>query len=75
MKLDVESRRLPRGCLVNRVGSPSRKGETKLFYCGKRVMENVKGCDGYCGPTNGPNCGPCKILQDQATGRYRTLVA
>ena len=66
MKLDV--RGLPCGTLVNRHGSTSsRSNQTGLFYCGMKVMVGVQGCDGYCGPTNGPNCQACKILQSQAT--------
>ena len=70
MKLDI--RGLPCGTLVNRHGSTSsRSNQTGLFYCGMKVMVGVQGCDGYCGPTNGPNCQACKILQSQANTRYR----
>ena len=70
MKLDI--RGLPCGTLVNRHGSTSsRSNQICLFYCGMKVMVGVQGCDGYCGPTNGPNCQACKILQSQANTRYR----
>lgn len=42
-----------------------RRGATGLYYCGRRVMENNSfpfgcvGCDGRCGPTDGPNCPAC----------------
>ena len=72
MKLDI--RGLPCGTLVNRHGSTSsRSNQTGLFYCGMKVMVGVQGCDGYCGPTNGPNCQACKILQSQANSRYEML--
>lgn len=41
------------------------KGSTGLWYCGRSVMHSNNfpfgrvGCDGRCGPTNGPNCPSC----------------
>ena len=70
MKLDVGRRWLPPGWLVNRDGCPARKSQG-IFYCGRRVLVGVVNCDGYCGPTNGPNCVACQILQQQVGGRYR----
>ena len=56
MELDVrQGRALPPGWLVNREGYAARKSGD-LFYCGRLVLENEEDCDGYCGPTNGPNC-------------------
>lgn len=56
MELDVtHGRDLPLGWLVNRDGFAARKKDG-LFYCGRRVLEGVSNCDGYCGPNNGPNC-------------------
>ena len=76
MELDIKSRKLPKGWLVNSDGCVARKSEGN-FYCGRRVMSNVRGCDGYCGPTNGPSCEACKKL-DQMTkspnGRYKNLI-
>lgn len=46
-------------------GYHPRRGTTGLFYCGRRVMMDNNfpygrvGCDGRCGPTNGPNCPSC----------------
>lgn len=45
-----------------------RQGTTGLWYCGRRVMTDnnfpygLVGCDGRCGPTNGPNCPSCIIF-------------
>lgn len=74
MKVDVKARGLGKGFLVNRAGFPSKASpETGHYYCGRHVMKNVRGCDGYCGPTNGPNCSPCGILETQAKGRYANV--
>ncbi|XP_013395836.1 E3 ubiquitin-protein ligase NRDP1 [Lingula anatina] len=74
MKLDVEGRCLPRGWLVNSDGAAARVGpETGHFYCGRRVLVGVRGCDGYCGPTNGPSCEACKKLDTQARDRYSSV--
>jgi hypothetical protein len=62
MKLDLMSRNLPKGWLVNREGFQSRKGRNGLFYCGRRVLVGTPYCDGYCGPTDGPNCYACAQL-------------
>ncbi|XP_013391120.1 E3 ubiquitin-protein ligase SINA-like 4 [Lingula anatina] len=71
MKLDVSRRRLPHGWLVNRKGFSARVGpETGRFYCGRKVMPVNSSCDGYCGPTNGPNCEACRKLDRQARDRY-----
>ena len=67
-------RGLPHGILVNRLGSiSSRSNQTGRFYCGMNVMAGVSQCDGYCGPTNGPNCQACQILQSQANSRYKEV--
>ena len=73
MKLDVERRCLPRGWLVNRHGCPARISGRR-FYCGRKVMADDSRCDGYCGPTNGPNCEACQILQEQSSTRYRFVL-
>ena len=74
MKLDVKARKLPKGWYVNRDGCSCRKSkETGHMYCGRLVMQNQQNCDGYCGPTNGPNCEPCRILHNQLTNRYRNV--
>ena len=71
MELDVAARKLPRNYYVNREGAICRKSpETGLYYCGRRNMGDVGGCDGWCGPTNGPHCRACRIMQYQADTRY-----
>ena len=72
MKLDVKG--LPTGYLINRVGTTSSiSPETGRFYCGMKVLVGVQGCDGHCGPNNGPNCQDCQILQKQANTRYKGI--
>lgn len=55
MELDIKSRNLPNGWLVNSDGFAARKSDGK-FYCGRLVLEDTDFCDGYCGPENGPQC-------------------
>lgn len=74
MKLDVDSRRLPKGYLVNKEGAVARQGSTGIFYCGRKVMQPSNLCDGYCGPTNGPNCSSCIILDSFKSNRYASLL-
>jgi len=55
MELDIRYRCLTSGWLVNRDGYVARKrGDS--FYCGRRVLDGVLNCDGYCGPSDGPQC-------------------
>jgi hypothetical protein len=54
MELDLASRQLPRGYLVNRAGLTCKINRSGTVYCGAKVMVGVRGCDGWCGPTNGP---------------------
>ena len=61
MKLDVEARGLPRGYLVNRQGRSARAGINGNIYCGAKVLIGFGG-DGWCGPTDGPQCRSCFIL-------------
>ena len=71
MRVDVKTRGLSKGYLVNKAGFPSKLShDAGHFYCGRHVMQNVRGCDGYCGPNNGPNCSPCRLLDVQSRGRY-----
>lgn len=74
MELDVAARRLPRGYLVNGDGRTARKGDTGKFYCGAAVMQGVLLCDGYCGPTDGPNCPACVALDRVAARWYPHLL-
>jgi len=48
--------------LVNKEGATCRKGETGNYYCGRACLKGIAFCDGYCGPTNGPNCPSCKLV-------------
>jgi hypothetical protein len=54
MALDLQSRQLPKGYLVNKEGRTVRRGVQDKFYCGSKVLSGFPGCDGWCGPTNGP---------------------
>ena len=74
MQLDLISRNLQKGWLINREGFASRKGSTGQFYCGRNVLKNVPNCDEYCGPTDGPNCYSCKKLDVLAKNRYNSLI-
>ncbi|CAF4163891.1 unnamed protein product [Rotaria sordida] len=75
MLLDVQKRALSRGWLVNRDGASARcsRQETRTFYCGRKVMPNDGTSDGYCGPTNGPQCTACQKLNQQRSGRYNQI--
>ena len=75
MQLDVAARALPKGHLVNREGRTARAGLNSVWYCGAKVMRGVPGCDGWCGPTNGPQCSACQRLQAQLSTRYSAIVA
>lgn len=69
MELDITSRKLPEGYLVNRDGATCRKSnETELFYCG-RMLNSVQ----YCGPNKGESCQECAIIQDQCDTRYADI--
>lgn len=76
MQLDLKSRRLPEGYLVNREGANARLGPNGIFYCGRFSKDLVDrgDCDGYCGPENGPNCDPCQELDVLKLTRYASLV-
>ncbi|XP_057306330.1 E3 ubiquitin-protein ligase NRDP1-like [Hydractinia symbiolongicarpus] len=71
MELDIAARQLPRHWYVNRQGATARRSkENGRMYCGRRVLVGTPGCDGYCGPENGPNCQSCAILDSQIATRY-----
>jgi len=74
-KLDRESRDLPKGFLMNGQGRICRHGGNGSdWYCGAGVLQGVPGCDGYCGPTNGPNCPACQEMAALSAGRYHKLL-
>ena len=76
MTLDVKSRNLPKGWLVNREGFAAKRSDRGKFYCGRRVLAPTHDCDGYCGPHDGPNCLSCMTLdiQTKPGGRYAKLI-
>jgi len=77
MQLDIEQRKLPQGWLVNKDGFTARRSaKNGMFYCGRRVLVGVPGCDGYCGPNDGPSCDACRKLDAQTTtgARYAHLI-
>lgn len=58
---------------------PMLSSETKMFYCGRRVMDdhNRPGqsrTDGRCGPSNGANCPACRTLIDKKTGKMLKIL-
>jgi hypothetical protein len=63
-KLDIETRRLPPGCFVNKLGSVC-KINNGVVYCGLKVDRPTGVWNGYCGPNNGPNCLNCQAMQIQ----------
>lgn len=71
MRLDIKNRGLPAGYLVNRDGFACRKSTNGTWYCGRRVLVGTAGCDGYCGPNDGPQCYACARIQD---GNYDELL-
>lgn len=62
MKLDLDMRRIKPPFFVNKDGAITKATNVGV-YCGRKVLEGVFGCDGYCGPTNGPSCPGCKHLE------------
>ena len=76
MKLDIQTRNLTKGWLVNQDGVKAKKGMTGLFYCGQHNLVGTPNCDGYCGPNDGPNCVACKKLDAMTSlgGVYRHLI-
>ncbi len=52
-------------------------GETGLYYCGRKVMENHNKpaqslTDGRCGPDNGPNCPACRVFNSPKSKILKT---
>ena len=62
LRLDSELRGLSSTFLVNKEGAVCKITNIG-FYCGRKVLEGVFGCDGYCGPTEWHNCRACKIFR------------
>ena len=54
MQLSITALSLPRGYYLNHEGRLARLGMTGMLYCGAKVCVGVRGCDGWCGPTDGP---------------------
>ena len=71
--LDMQSRNLPKGYFINKMGYPVRKGDLWLgqrrYYCGRKVMPFCTRAgyqtDGWCGDDDGENCNDCKLIQVQ----------
>lgn len=62
MELDIKSRNLPNGWLVNKEGFSARKSDGK-FYCGRLVLQKIALCDGYCKPIKESQCKKIKNLR------------
>lgn len=74
MQLDITHRKLPNGWLVNSKGFNARKGNLEIFYCGRKVLNTLfMRSDGYCGPTDGPNCVSCQALDLLSKTRYNSM--
>lgn len=69
MKLNIAARKLEPGYYVNKEGAVC-KLVGKTVYCGRYFKKVSFGHDGHCGPNNGPQCEPCKILQNHLSIRY-----
>lgn len=69
MKLDLKSRNLPKGWLVNPEGCAAQKLMNGIFYCGRTLGV-------LCSPFTGINCHACRVLDIHAApgGRYFNLV-
>jgi len=75
MEIETRLRKLPKGWLVNKNGASCRKGITGKYYCGRRQTSlDLMPCDGWCGPTNGPQCNDCAIIQKLASRWYPRLL-
>ena len=78
--LDLSTRKLPDGYVINKSGYPVRKGEfwqgMRRYYCGRIVMSMNRSTDGWCGYDDGDNCPDCKTIQQQVEtgGCYSAIV-
>ena len=78
--LDLSTRNLPEGFVINKSGYPARKGDFWLgmrrYYCGRKVMTMNRSTDGWCGDDDGENCMDCKVIQQQVElgGCYSAIV-
>ena len=44
------------------------------LYCGRFLGQDaIPGSDGYCGPTNGPQCQACKVFQPKDESQVKAL--
>ena len=39
------------------------------------MLVGVRGCDGWCGPTDGPQCRDCATLEAQWNTRYAAITS
>jgi len=47
---------------TNSIGRKARLDKTTKYYCGAKLNGSCQCCNGYCGPSDGCNCGPCMLL-------------
>jgi len=76
MSIEINLRKLPRGWLINRAGASCRRGTTGKWYCGRKhpaLEHSLHVCDGWCGPTNGPQCPECAVLERLAPLWYQDV--
>jgi len=75
MQLDLKSRNLPKGWLVNRDGCLAQY-INGVFYCGRNSPIDLAFNFGVCSPLLSPNCLACRALETQVTpgGRYYHLL-
>lgn len=69
LKLTIKARNLETGYYVNREGATCKKVNGKI-YCGRYFRKIALGHDGYCGPSVGPQCDACQILDGLLLTRY-----
>lgn len=73
MELDIKSRGLPKGWLVNREGYASKKSiENGRFYCGRKVISSSHNCGSPS--LLSFNCASCKKLDSQSNAGYSRLI-
>ncbi len=63
-----------KNCAGHIVELGTRGAGLSMLYCGMRFAPRwgcpCGRCDGICGPDDGCQCGPCKLLQQQALRNY-----
>jgi len=72
MELDIQSRKLGKGNLVNKDGFTAILIDSK-FYCGRRI-KGVFSANSNCEPASTSNCNACKSLDRSSKGLYKDLL-